>query len=43
MEYYAAWKELNAAICSNTVGPNEDHTKGNESECRQIPHDVTYI
>ena len=41
MEYYSAIKN---AICSNTDGPRDYHTKWSKSEReRQIPYDITYI
>ena len=37
-------KEWNNAICSNTDGPRDNHTKWSKSEReRQIPYDITYM
>ena len=45
MEYYSAMKnEWNNAICSNTDGTRDYHTKWSKSEReRQIPYDITYM
>ena len=45
MEYYTAIKkEWNNAICSNTDGPRDYHTKWSKSEIGiQIPCDITYM
>ena len=44
MEYYSAIKkESNNAICSNTDGPRDYHTKRSKSEReQQIPY-ITYM
>ena len=44
MEYYSAIKGQNNAICSNTDGTRDSHTKWSKSEReRQIPYDITYV
>ena len=44
MEYYAAIKIMDDAICSNTDAARDYHMKWSESDRkRQISYDITYM